>query len=74
MGGDKPIPYNEFRKGGVYPRPQVSEFCERLRSLMILRVKDLQPVWIRATVKNTDAAVNSATPWRHDPEGVHCDR
>ena len=30
MGGDKPLPYKDDRRGGVYPRPQVSEFCKRL--------------------------------------------
>ena len=29
-GGDKPRPYTEIRRGGVYPRPCEFEFCKRL--------------------------------------------
>ena len=30
MGGDKPLPYKENRRGGVYPGPRVIEYCKRL--------------------------------------------
>lgn len=29
-GGDKPVPYNKFCRGGIYPLPWVLEFCKRL--------------------------------------------
>ncbi len=37
MGGDKPLPYKEYRRGGVYPRPHVSEYRMRLLELRIPR-------------------------------------
>jgi hypothetical protein len=30
MGGDKPLPYKDYRRGGVYPRPCDLELCKRL--------------------------------------------
>ncbi len=30
MGGDEPLPYDENRRGGVYPRPRFREYRRRL--------------------------------------------
>ena len=45
MGGDKPLPYNGIRRGGVYPRPVSSNYASGSRGTFHQLYDFIHDVW-----------------------------